>query len=106
MAWGRFLNLPGKASTADGGDSDSVSSGSGSSGTSGTGRFPKRRVSSNEVHVKTTKSGLGKPYTHKELWGRDRDVVGDGKWEARAARVVHHGGVGAENARVGRPFAV
>jgi hypothetical protein len=105
VAWGRFLNLPGKASTADGGDTDSVSGGS---AIPSTGRLPKRSVTSSEGRVKRpeTRPGLGKPYTHKELWGRDRGVMGDEKWEAPAARVVHHGGVGAENARVGRPFTV
>lgn len=95
VAWGRFLNLPGRASSVDSGNSDSEVGGGVSSGTSGPS---KRRVVKPEP-------ALGKVYTHKELWGRDRGVVGSDAWEARPARVVH-GSVGAENARVGRPFTV
>lgn len=55
--------------------------------------------------MKRPETRPGKVYTHKELWGRDRVVMGDEKGDVRKARVVH-GGVGAENARVGRPFTV
>ncbi|OAL01264.1 hypothetical protein IQ06DRAFT_369350 [Phaeosphaeriaceae sp. SRC1lsM3a] len=64
VAWGRFLNLPGRASSVDSGNSDSEVGGGVSSGTSGPS---KRRVVKPEP-------ALGKVYTHKELWGRDRGV--------------------------------
>ncbi|KAH7409971.1 hypothetical protein DE146DRAFT_775200 [Phaeosphaeria sp. MPI-PUGE-AT-0046c] len=93
VAWGRFLNLPGRASIADSGDGES-----GAGGISGTPGPAKRRVARPET-------ALGKAYTHKELWGRDRGVVGSDAWEVEKTRVVH-GGLGAEHAREGRPFTV
>jgi hypothetical protein len=100
VAWGRFLNLPGRGS-----DSGSLGSGSGDDDSSSSAR--KRQVS-------RPLPADGKYYTHKELWGRDEplkmsrdgkttwsDAVG--QWEKRRARVINGG---AENAKVGRPFVV
>jgi hypothetical protein len=100
VAWGRFLNLPGRGT-------DSGNPGSGSGDDDGSSGARKRQVW-------RPAPADGKVYTHKELWGRDepprtskngnmRWSDAFAQWEERRARVAN---VGAENARVGRPFVV
>jgi hypothetical protein len=93
-AFGRFLNLPG-----------------GSAGESGDVSARKRDVGSGEGAIRPPPAH-GPYYTHAELWGRNEArtrASREGKasrsdevvqWEERRVRV------GAEDARVGRPFVV
>ncbi|KAF2819770.1 hypothetical protein CC86DRAFT_306266 [Ophiobolus disseminans] len=80
VAWGRFLNLPGRAGaeSTKGGDDAAQKRDIGAEGKTGHAR--------------------GKYYTHKELWGRGRERWGDAvvRWEERVA--------GTGLGRVGRVF--
>jgi hypothetical protein len=114
VAFGRFLNLPGTVDSAAGdtGTSDSV----------GDSLATKRSLNHTGAEGGTAKSrrpppASGRYYTHEELWGRDEPRPRQSKegkarwydavvrWDERRARLAN-AAVGAENARVGRPFAV
>jgi len=90
VAWGRFLNLPGRVST--GGSDD--------------GEGARKR------ELLRPAPADGKFYTHKELWGRGEGTskaLRDGKkrWaEAVANLEAHRARVLNGHARVGRPFVV
>ena len=114
VAWGRFLNLPGRVSNS-GGDSGTSDAGVGSD--DGGSGARKRDVGGvgGEAKSKRLSPAAGKYYTHEELWGRDESrprTSKEGKarwydavvqWEERRARLAEGG---AENARIGRPFVV
>ncbi|KAH4006812.1 hypothetical protein HBI56_027490 [Parastagonospora nodorum] len=94
VAWGRFLNLPGRASAG----------GSGSGNDDGEGARKRQLL--------RPALADGKFYTHKELWGRSEGrskALRDGKtrWaEAVAKLEAHRARVLNGHARVGRPFVV
>ncbi|KAF1916102.1 hypothetical protein BDU57DRAFT_573752 [Ampelomyces quisqualis] len=106
VAWGRFLNLPGRASASDSGETDSE--------TEPNNSLSRRQVGS-EGHSARLPPEDGKYYTHKELWGRYGPRWGMSRkmeakwadvlvqWEVRRARVAHDG---AGNARIGQPSVV
>jgi hypothetical protein len=94
VAWGRFLNLPGRAD-GSGSDSGSTNSGTdtGSSGlSSGLGKRQESAVG------KTVRPPLaqGSYYTHEELWG----------WKAKRTDTKRVANGGTANGRIGRPFVV
>jgi hypothetical protein len=90
-AFGRFLNLPG-----------------GSAGDSGDASAGKRDLGSGAIRLPPAH---GAYYTHAELWGRDERArtseEGKAKWRDGVVQwEERRGRVGAEDARVGRPFVV
>ena len=103
VAWGRFLNLPGKAGASDNGTTDPDAS-------AGSGGTVSRRQVGSEASAARLPPADGKYYTHKELWGRygsrwgvTREIKARwadvlAQWEVRRARAVYDG---AEDARFG-----
>ena len=103
VAWGRFLNLPGKAGASDNGNTDPDAP-------AGSGGTVSRRQVGSEAHAARLPPADGKYYTHKELWGRygsrwgvSREIKARwadvlAQWEVRRARAVHND---AEEARIG-----
>jgi hypothetical protein len=92
VAWGRFLNLPGRADAKG-----SMDAGSGTGSGDIASGLGKRQ------QVKTLKLPLadGKFYTHEELWGGKAKRTDTGAVQGK--RVVH---TGAENGRIGRTFVI
>ncbi|KAH3919501.1 hypothetical protein HBH56_015150 [Parastagonospora nodorum] len=94
VAWGRFLNLPGRASAG------------------GSGSGNDDREGARKRQLLRPALADGKFYTHKELWGRSEGrskALRDGKtrWaEAVAKLEAHRARVLNGHARVGRPFVV
>ncbi|KAH7081699.1 hypothetical protein BKA63DRAFT_562236 [Paraphoma chrysanthemicola] len=109
VAWGRFLNLPGTVGSA-GSDTGT------SAGSAGLSR-KSLKDTGGVAKANRPPSAKGRYYTHEDLWGRDEPRPRQSKegkaswydavvqWEERRARLVN-AVIGAENARVGRPFVV